>query len=186
MSGTSGNEQGDRVSDLRADDQGPLPRLTRRTVLRSAGGASLAAVALAACGGGGSPSGAQPAGSGSAAPSNAPPAPGAAASASASASAAGGSGQALVSAADVPVGGGVVLAAEKVVVTQPTQGQFKGFGAICTHQNCPVAEVAGGTINCNCHGSKFSVETGDPKGGPATKALAPVPVKVEGGRIVRA
>ena len=55
-------------------------------------------------------------------------------------------GAALGAAADVPVGGGVVFKDEKVVVTQPAKGEFKGFSAICTHQGCPVASVADGVI----------------------------------------
>jgi Rieske Fe-S protein len=47
-----------------------------------------------------------------------------------------------------------------VVVTQPTSGDFRGFSANCTHQGCRVAEVDGGTINCFCHGSRFSIEDG--------------------------
>ena len=36
-------------------------------------------------------------------------------------------------AADIPVGGGMVFTAAKVVVTQPTKGDFKAFSAVCTH-----------------------------------------------------
>ena len=42
-------------------------------------------------------------------------------------------GQELISATDVPVGGGTVLPDEKIVVTQPREGDFKAFSAICTH-----------------------------------------------------
>jgi Rieske Fe-S protein len=66
----------------------------------------------------------------------------------------------LLSTAEVEVGGGVIVAAEDVVVTQPTSGEFKGFSATCTHQGCTVASVENGTINCPCHGSRFSVEDG--------------------------
>jgi Rieske Fe-S protein len=72
---------------------------------------------------------------------------------------------------DIPVGGGVIFKEQNVVVTQPTAGQFKAFSATCTHNNCPVATVSGGTINCNCHFSKFSVADGSVKGGPAPKPL---------------
>ena len=63
----------------------------------------------------------------------------------------------LAGTADVPVGGGLVLAAQGVVLTQPEAGTFTAFGATCTHQGCAVAEVVGGTINCPCHGSKFAI-----------------------------
>lgn len=71
-----------------------------------------------------------------------------------------GGGTPVVGTADVPVGGGVIDADLGVVVTQPSAGEFKGFSATCTHQGCTVAEVTGGTINCPCHGSRFSVEDG--------------------------
>lgn len=72
----------------------------------------------------------------------------------------GGGGTPVVGTADVPVGGGVIDADLGVVVTQPSEGEFKGFSSTCTHQGCTVAEVTDGTINCPCHGSRFSVEDG--------------------------
>jgi Rieske Fe-S protein len=95
-------------------------------------------------------------------------------------------GGALTSTADVPVGGGVVLPSEKVVVTQPTAGEFKAFSWICTHQSCPVSGVDGGRITCQCHASSFSIADGSPKGGPARTPLPEVAVKVEGDEVVRA
>ena|SRR3712207_1580348 len=91
----------------------------------------------------------------------------------------------LVAAADVPVGGGVVIKDEELVVTQPSEGTFKGFSAICTHQGCVVAGVAEGQINCDCHGSVFSAEDGSVVTGPATSALEEVPVVVEGDQVTR-
>jgi Rieske Fe-S protein len=95
-------------------------------------------------------------------------------------------GAALGAAADVPVGGGVVFKDEKVVVTQPVEGEFKGFSAICTHQGCPVSSVADGAIMCPCHGSAFSIEDGSVQAGPATKPLGAVKVSVKGGDITLA
>ena len=66
------------------------------------------------------------------------------------------------------------------MVTQPTEGEFKCFTAICTHQGCLVASVSDGTINCDCHGSKYSIETGEVEEGPATFPLAEVPITVSG------
>ena len=86
----------------------------------------------------------------------------------------------------VPVGGGVILAAQSVVVTQPTEGDFKCFSSTCTHQGCPVTAVEGGTINCNCHGSKFSIADGSVKGGPASKPLAEKQIEVDGDNITLA
>lgn len=95
-----------------------------------------------------------------------------------------GGGEALGATSDVPVGGGVVYGDQQVVVTQPTEGEFLGFTAVCTHQGCTVAGVADGTINCDCHGSKFSIEDGSVAAGPATQPLASETVTVEGQQVM--
>ena len=144
--------------------------LTRRAALT--GGCGLAcAAALTACAGYGSGG----------------PAPAAAPAPESAPAPAGGSGQpALAAVADVPVGGGVVLAAQGIVVTPPTAGEFKAFSATCTHQGCTVNEVANGTINCPCHGSKFAVADGSPTAGPAKKPLLEKAVAVQGSSVVLA
>jgi Rieske Fe-S protein len=96
----------------------------------------------------------------------------------------GGGAEVLVATADVPVGGGVI--AGGVVVTQPTEGEFRGFSSTCTHQGCQVASVADGVISCPCHGSRFSAEDGSVRNGPATAPLPEVSVAVEGEDVVRA
>lgn len=96
------------------------------------------------------------------------------------------SGETLASAADVPVGGCFVVQDAKVVVTQPTEGDFKAFTAVCTHQGCLVETSTEGDIPCPCHSSKFSLEDGSPVSGPATSALAPVEITVDGDSILRA
>lgn len=85
-----------------------------------------------------------------------------------------------ISKATIPVGGGKIFADQKVVVTQPTEGEFKAFSTVCTHQGCQVNEVAGGTINCPCHGSKYDIATGEVKAGPAPKPLPAKQVSVTG------
>jgi Rieske Fe-S protein len=98
----------------------------------------------------------------------------------------GGGAPALTTTSKVPVGGGEVLADQKIVVTQPKAGTFAAFTAVCTHAGCLVDSVSGGTINCPCHGSKFSISNGSVVNGPATSPLAPVGIKVQGGsNIVR-
>jgi Rieske Fe-S protein len=91
----------------------------------------------------------------------------------------------LASTSDVPVGGGLILAGKKIVITQPRAGSFGAFTAVCTHQGCIVATVSGGTINCPCHGSKFSIANGSVVNGPATTALAPVSIAVKGASIIQ-
>ncbi|MCW2828528.1 MAG: Rieske (2Fe-2S) protein [Marmoricola sp.] len=82
--------------------------------------------------------------------------------------------------ADVPVGGGKIFKDEKVVITQPTAGDFKAFSAVCTHQGCVVAKIVGQDIDCGCHGSKFSLADGSVVNGPATKPLPALKVTASG------
>jgi Rieske Fe-S protein len=83
----------------------------------------------------------------------------------------------------VPVGGGKVYANRRIVVTQPTAGNFKAFDAICTHQGCLVSKVTNGVIMCPCHGSTYSVVDGSVRTGPATQPLKPAAITVEGTQI---
>lgn len=78
-----------------------------------------------------------------------------------------------VAKADVPVGGGLVLEAARVVVTQPEEGTFLAFSAVCTHQGCLVREVLPEGIYCACHGSLFDSANGSPLEGPADTPLLP-------------
>ena len=102
-----------------------------------------------------------------------------------SSGAAGGSGQAagrggaLTITGAIPVGGGKIFVSERVVVTQPSRGQFKGFSAVCTHMQCIVDQIANGTINCPCHGSKFSITDGHVVAGPAPSPLPAQSLKIQ-------
>ncbi len=108
-------------------------------------------------------------------------------SAPAAGSSAGSSGPVvLAKTTDIPVGGGTVLTAQKIVITQPTAGTFHAFTAICTHQGCLVNAVSGGTINCPCHGSRYSIVNGSVVRGPAPLPLAAVSILVQGTSIVQA
>jgi Rieske Fe-S protein len=83
----------------------------------------------------------------------------------------------------VPVGGGVILSDDHIVVTQPQAGTFKGFSSTCTHQGCTVSKISNGTISCPCHGSEFAITDGSVKQGPATQPLPSVPVSVQGDEV---
>lgn len=151
--------------------------LTRRR-LTALAGAGVAVPLLAACGSddtatdaGGSSTPGGSASSGGA--SSAAPTEGG------SSAAAGG----LTSTADIEVEGGAIFPDEKVVVTQPSEGEFRCFSNICTHQGCPVTSVDSEGIHCDCHGSIFSLEDGEPTEGPASAPLETVEITVSGDQI---
>ncbi|MCX4986991.1 Rieske (2Fe-2S) protein [Streptomyces sp. NBC_00572] len=127
--------------------------VARRTVVAAAGGAGLAA-ALTACGGGGTND------KDSAA-----------------------EGETLARTADIPVGGGKILADKGLVITQPKAGEFKAFSSKCTHAGCAVSSIKDGVIVCPCHQSHFDVSDGSVKSGPAGSPLPPEPIQVVGDAI---
>ncbi|WP_041820213.1 Rieske (2Fe-2S) protein [Streptomyces davaonensis] len=92
-------------------------------------------------------------------------------------------GQELTTTDEIPVGGGKIFKGEEVVVTQPEDGEFKAFSAICTHQQCTVSTVSDGTINCPCHGSKYSITDGAVVSPPAPRPLPEKKITVDGNSI---
>jgi Rieske Fe-S protein len=144
---------------------------TRRGMLAGVGLVGLAG-AVTACGGGSSSAGASENGVAS------PAATAGAASGSAAAT-----GQALAATSKIPVGSGTVFPGPKVVVTQPTAGEFKAFSAVCTHMGCIVNSVSNGTIDCPCHGSQYNITTGAVVAGPAPRPLPAQPITVSGGSV---
>lgn len=135
------------------------PKASRRAVLAISAGA---AGALAGC----EVYGDEPA----APPAPPPPQPGA--------SGESGGGTVVATTDQVEVGGGLLLGDYGIVVTQPTAGDFRAFSSICTHQGCTVTSISDGTINCDCHGSRFSIEDGSvvqPAGGVEPGQQDPLP-----------
>ena len=151
---------------------------TRRGVLAGVSLVGLAS-AITACGAGSSSS---------AAAGNAATTPAAAGSATASGTAAGGTSssagtKALAATSEIPVGSGMIFPGPQVVVTQPTAGEFKAFSAVCTHMGCIVNQISNGTIDCPCHGSQYSITTGDVVAGPAPRPLPAKQIKVSGSSV---
>jgi nitrite reductase/ring-hydroxylating ferredoxin subunit len=56
------------------------------------------------------------------------------------------------------------------------EGKLYAFGDICTHRGCtlvPGGDLEGTEITCECHGSVYSIVTGEVLDGPA-----PAPIEV--------
>jgi Rieske Fe-S protein len=92
----------------------------------------------------------------------------------------------LVALDTVPVGGGVIVTEQGVVVTRPAEDEVLAFATLCPHRGCHVRAVAAGTISCFCHGSRFRITDGAVVGGPAPEPLTPVAVAVVDGMVLRA
>jgi Rieske Fe-S protein len=156
-----------------------FPDVPRRSLFAAGMGLTLAGLGLAACS---SPTDTSTGGGGSTGN-------GGSTTAGGGATTAGGSGGGAaagdsVKKADVPVGGGVIMANANFVVTQPTAGTYKAFSSVCTHQGCPVSEITNGAVVCTCHGSQFSVKDGSVISGPARRALAAATVTQSGDSLV--
>jgi Rieske Fe-S protein len=93
-------------------------------------------------------------------------------------------GTVLGAASEIPVGGGAIYKAAKVVVTQPASGQYKAFSAVCTHVGCIVNKVTNGTIDCPCHGSEFKITNGAVVTGPAPSPLPAKQIKIVDGLVI--
>ena len=89
-------------------------------------------------------------------------------------------GRALTAVSDVPVGAATIV--DGTLITQPSAGVFKGFVARCTHAGCALT-LKNGSIECPCHGSKFTLD-GSVDHGPAVDPLVARAVSVRGGQIV--
>lgn len=167
-----------------ADPTTPAEPRTRRDVLCGLVVALLAPGALAAaCGTDSSTDGS----GSSSTPAGGSGSTGSTGAAGSSTAAAGGSG--LAALADVPEGGGLVVnnpGGGKLLLVRTSATEVKAFNASCPHQGTPVDPPKGGTITCPNHGSTFDAATGALKGGPATRGLTEVAVKVDGTDIVLA
>jgi nitrite reductase/ring-hydroxylating ferredoxin subunit len=150
----------------------------RRNVLRGAAAAGVAVCAfgLSACTSASSSGSNGMSSTGNESSGGASPAP--------SASSSSGGGINLGPASAIPVGGGKAFTDQQILVTQPAKGEYKAFTAVCTHQQCIINEVSGGTMNCPCHGSKFSITDGSVKAGPAPSPVAAKTVTVTNGDII--
>jgi Rieske Fe-S protein len=160
-------------------------QVSRRNMIRNAaiaGGVVAAGIGLAACGSNSTSSGTS--GSGTGATTGGGASTTTDAGGTTTTAGGGATGTALGSTSSIPVGGGAIFADQKVVVTQPVAGTFKGFSTTCTHLGCQVNKVADGLIQCPCHGSRYSIVDASVKAGPAPKPLPAAKIAVNGTQIM--
>ncbi|MBA2712107.1 MAG: Rieske (2Fe-2S) protein [Rubrobacteraceae bacterium] len=135
--------------------------------LGTALGVGAASASLVACGGGSGNSGGSEASSGGEAKAG---------------------GAAIASESEVAPGKAVTFkdSGNPAVLIHLKNGDFVAYSAVCTHQGCTVA-YQGGQLACPCHGSVYDPAKGaEVVAGPAPRPLPEIPVKVEGGEVVKA
>jgi cytochrome b6-f complex iron-sulfur subunit len=97
-------------------------------------------------------------------------------------------GAAIASESEVAPGSALTFkdSGNPAVLVHLKSGDFVAYSAVCTHQGCTVA-YKGGKLACPCHGSVFDPAKGAKVvAGPAPSPLPEIPVKVEGGEVVKA
>jgi cytochrome b6-f complex iron-sulfur subunit len=97
-------------------------------------------------------------------------------------------GKAIASESEVAPGSAFTFkdSGNPAVLVHLDNGDFVAYSAVCTHQGCTVAYKEG-ELACPCHGSTFDPADGAAVvRGPATRPLPEIPVKVQGGEVVRA
>lgn len=87
-----------------------------------------------------------------------------------------------VAAADIPVGGGMVVG--EYVVTQPEEGVFKAWSVRCPHQGGRINAVRDGVMICPDHGSHFDIETGAVVSGPSREPAGAAKLGSEGQELI--
>src|SRR3712207_2368590 len=175
-----------RISGRPGDEEEVLESISRERFIRlgTALGVGAACASLVACGGGASSSGGGGSGGGNAGGGDS----GGGGSKKSSGGGAEAGGTAIVSESEVAPGSAHEFedSGNPAVLVHLDNGDFVAYSAVCTHQGCDVA-YKDGNLACPCHGSVFDPADGAAViAGPAQRPLPEIPVKVEGGEVVRA
>jgi cytochrome b6-f complex iron-sulfur subunit len=184
-----------RISGRPCDDEEEvLERISRERFIRlgTTLGVGAACASLVACGGGASSSGSGGSGGGNAGGGDSGGGSYGGGSDGGSKKSSGGGakagGTAIASESEVAPGSAHKFkdSGNPAVLVHLDNGDFVAYSAVCTHQGCTVA-YKDGNLACPCHGSIFDPADGAAVvTGPAQRPLPEIPVKVEGGEVVRA
>ncbi|MDR1442730.1 MAG: non-heme iron oxygenase ferredoxin subunit [Bifidobacteriaceae bacterium] len=73
-----------------------------------------------------------------------------------------------------------------IVVAHTEDGAWYAIGDVCSHGPVLLSEgeFDGCTLECWGHGSRFSLETGEPENLPANQPVPTYPVAIEDGQVV--
>ena len=171
------------------NEEEALEKISRERFIRlgTTLGVGAACASVVACGGGASNSGGGNSGGGDSGGGNYGGGSDAGSKKSSGGEAKGG-GMAIASESEVAPGSAFEFkdSGNPAVLVHLDNGDFVAYSAVCTHQGCTVA-YKGGELACPCHGSVFDPADGAAVvAGPAPRPLPEIPVKVEGGEVVRA
>ena len=70
-----------------------------------------------------------------------------------------------------------------VWLSRGRRGEIAALSATCPHLGCGLGRDASGGFACPCHDSRFGPD-GAYRSGPAPRGMDPLPVRVEGGRVL--
>ena len=87
--------------------------------------------------------------------------------------------------ATVETTGTLLGRAVPIAVTRLSETSVVAVSRVCTHEGCTVnlPSSPGATLDCPCHGSRF-LTNGQVVNGPAARALASFPTRIEGSQVV--
>ncbi len=93
----------------------------------------------------------------------------------------------VASVTEVPVGElkRVEIDHTPICLAHADDGSFYAISDICSHEDYPLSEgwLEGLSIECQKHGSRFDLRTGEPHALPAVDPVPVYPVKVEDGDV---
>jgi nitrite reductase/ring-hydroxylating ferredoxin subunit len=74
---------------------------------------------------------------------------------------------------------------DKQILIAKAGDRFFATGNVCTHNGCRLSggKLDGENVRCPCHGSGFSLKTGEVVHGPAKNPVPAYPVTIEKGEI---